>query len=278
VDRLSGVDPRRGPRGWQPTRDRSAIQPTREWLVALPGVALYPVNAVPPPPSRSLPIQYVSPEAALYVARLLGCRLPTSAEWAGAFDAYGNAKTAGTPNLRDKTWQQQQQHAAGQGGRLDWPDAGGFVAARATTTPKVGPEAGIVSEETDGVLWFASPGTGAGMQHLAGNVAEYLFDSPTRLDQLLKEPGVPSVRAVREVVDKGATFLKVVGGSALSPPEYWDGSSQRPFDRSYSVELEKARQGFSDVGFRLAFTAPVDPPAVRLASVLREQGYPAAPR
>ncbi len=278
LERLSGVDPRRGPRGWQPTRDRAAIQPTREWLVALPGVALYPADAVPPPPSRSHPVQYVGPEAAIYVARLLGCRLPTSAEWAGALDAYGQAKEAGTPNLRDKTWQGQQQHAAGQGGRLDWPDAGSFVAARATAIPKVGAEAGSVSNEADGVLWFAIPGTGAGMQHLAGNVAEYVFDSPSRLDELLKEPGVPSVRTVRDIVDKGATFLKVAGGSALSPPEYWDGSGPRPFDRSYSVDLEKARQGFSDVGFRLAFTAPVDPPAVRLASVLREQGYPAVPR
>ncbi|MBM4038421.1 MAG: hypothetical protein FJ290_07895 [Planctomycetes bacterium] len=274
LDRLSGVDPRRGPRGWQPTRDRSAIQPTREWLVALPGVALHPADAVPPPPSRSHPIQYVGPGAAIYVARLLGCRLPTSAEWAGALDAYGGAKEAGAPNLRDKTWQRQQQHVAGQGGRLDWPDAGAFVAARATTVPKVGPEAGIVSNEADGVLWFATPGTGAGMQHLVGNVAEYVFDSPSRLDELLKEPGGPSVRVVRDIVDKGATFLKVAGASALSPPEYWDGSGPRPFDRSYSVDLEKAQQGYSDVGFRLAFTAPVDPPAVRLASVLREQGYP----
>ncbi|HUT32681.1 MAG TPA: hypothetical protein VNE39_04300 [Planctomycetota bacterium] len=277
AERLSGIDPRRGPRVWQPTRGQSAIQPTREWLVALPGVALYPADSVAPPPTRAHPIQYVSPEAALYVARLVGCRLPTSVEWAGAFDAFEKGAAPAGRNLRDKAWLQQRDHAAKQAGRLDYPDAGIFVAADAPAAPRAGAEAAPVVADSDGVLWFAAPDVAPGMQHLVGNVAELVYDDSARLDQALKQPDKPSAKAVRDLVGQGAGALKVVGASALSPPEYWDGK-QRPFDRAYAVDLERARQGFSDVGFRLAFTAPVDPPAARLAAVLKEHGYATRPR
>jgi len=73
------------------------------------------------------------------------------------------------------------------------------------------------------------------------------------------------------VTRHGAQF-RVVGGSALSPPELWNGKG-KPFARGYPVVLDEARAGLSDVGFRLAFTAPQESVAARIRRFVRRQGY-----
>jgi len=274
VARLAGIDPRKGPRVWQPTRDGSSLQPSRYWLVKLPGVKPYPPDGKPKSPSRSHPMQYVSPDAALYVARLLGCRLPAATEWAGAFDAFEKAKGPGDRNLRDKTWQKQHAYTQTlvQGGRrADWPDAGIFVSPEAAGV-KRGAAATSASTATDGELWFAKADESTGMQHLVGNVAEIVFNSAATFDEAFKDPAKVAADPIRGFLDQGAADLAVIGGSALSPPEQWNGAD-KPFDRALKVDLAAARQGYSDVGFRLAFTAPRDAPVSRVARVLKRHGY-----
>jgi len=105
------------------------------------------------------------------------------------------------------------------------------------------------------------------MEHLVGNVAELVFDAPEAL-----EASPPTAEALRTLVEKQKARLGVVGGSALSPPELWNGA-ERPYGRTWPVDLARAREGYSDVGFRLAFTAPKVGPAQRVAQVLRKHDY-----
>jgi hypothetical protein len=281
VSRLAGgIDPRKGPRTWQPTRDRSAITDTRDWLVVKPGIEPYAQDNVPAPLSRAHPMQYVSPDAALYVARLLGCRLPTSAEWGGAFDAFEKGKDDAKRNLRDATWSKQKEHVRKlrEANRLaDWPDADVFVSPDLKAQVKAGEEAQPVTAASDGSLWPAPAapapaGAGGGMRDLVGNVAELVFEDAAGFEQLFKDPAGLSAKSLRDYLTGLAAALKVVGGSALSGPEAWDGK-ERQFDRALGVDLEPARLGYADVGFRLAFTAPKEPLVARLSRVLKEQGY-----
>ena len=83
--------------------------------------------------------------------------------------------------------------------------------------------------------------------------------------------GLTPARAVAYLVAPGRP-LGVIGASALSAPELWDGKSPgRAFDTVYPVDL--AAGPAVDVGFRLAFTAPREPPALRVKRLLAQQGY-----
>ncbi len=48
-------------------------------------------------PTPDLPMQQITPQAAMYLARDLGCRLPTSAEWQSALAAASNPTTTNDP-------------------------------------------------------------------------------------------------------------------------------------------------------------------------------------
>ena len=128
------------------------------------------------------------------------------------------------------------------------------------------------------MLWFATVGSGGkGFQHLVGNVAEFVFQPPAGLDEKLQElPKSEASKAAAtflKLVQDHAASLRVIGGSALSAPEVWDGKG-KPFGKAWPVELVKgARDSYSDVGFRLAFTAPRETPADQLRRILRRRGY-----
>ncbi|MFW6108807.1 MAG: SUMF1/EgtB/PvdO family nonheme iron enzyme, partial [bacterium] len=215
------ADPRKGPRVWERTRDGDGIKPSRRWLVPLPGVRRpYPQGLSPPQPAGEHPMQYVSPSAALFVARLLGCRLPTAAEWRAAA-AQAESQSG---NLRDATWKRQQAHVRGLwagGVRADWPDAGIFLPADAQVAFEG--NAGAVTDRDDGVLWFAPAAGSGGFQHLVGNVAEFVFEAPGAFEAAFGDRGDLTARAVRGFVEQQAGKLAVIGGSALSPPEVWNG-------------------------------------------------------
>ena len=110
------------------------------------------------------------------------------------------------------------------------------------------------------------------MQHLVGNVAELVCDAPARVEEVFKSPSDLTAARLSDFVAQSAKEFRVVGGSALSPPEYWDGQA-RPFSRPLALDLAQAHGGYSDVGLRLAFTAPRDAPAARVAAVLKKHGY-----
>ncbi len=272
-------DPRLGPRvwTWEPSRswtwgegerpmvDRGLLSP----IVASPSVAgntskgwlrpmtraeedYYPetIRGDVRAPSDSMPMQYVSARAAVHVSRLMGCRLPTSAEWKQALAAERKGEGGAAPevvwNVRDARWRQQFERTLALIQHTpDAPNAGIFRPS-GMRRPSASADGGVVSEADDGYLWFAPSAEGAGrhFRHLIGNVSEYVYESPGDLERL----GVGDDAAIAELLGRGSK-LRVIGGSALSPPDI-------DAETAYGVPLSQSLEGFSDVGFRVAFSAP----------------------
>jgi len=267
-----------GPRVW--VRAGGTITISKSWLHNVPSTLdgtthkLYAERAKPGPVTPGHPVQQVSLAAAVYFARLLNCRLPTSAEWQAAHDA--DAQPAQKPpNLRDKTWQAQQQHLAtleSSAGVLVndvYPDVGIFW-PKGTRPDKTGSSAVVAAKaQEDGHLWFAevASDTGRRFHHLVGNVAEYVYDKPGQVARLK----FLTVKDVRDLLSNKADAAagRVVGGSAMSAPDV-------PVDKPQELEAPAGKAGFSDVGFRLAFLAGRERLQSRVARLLKgtvNQGY-----
>ena len=83
---------------------------------------------------------------------------------------------------------------------------------------------------------------------LVGNVAEFVLDPGSAIRAETELPA-ESPDKVAAFFQSPQTKLYVIGGSALSPPEFG-------FDQPLPVTHEQTLNGFSDVGFRLVFTDP----------------------
>ena len=250
-------DPREGPRVWVVEAGNIRKSPTWVFDTPLLEGKHYPDSAKPPEPDLAHPMQHVSLPAAIYLARLLGCRLPTYQEWLAAHELDRKTPDSRLPNLRDKAWAVQRDFAktleeagtagGGVGGKVGpefYPNAAIFW-PKGTTAQEDRKTAPALNQD-DKVLWFEKVGsrTGRTFHHLTGNVAEYVFEKPDALAKL-KSPTAASVKAFAKA--QGAS-ARVVGGSALSPP----GLAR---DKPHELDLAVAGDGFSDVGFRLAFFA-----------------------
>ncbi|MCK4629724.1 MAG: SUMF1/EgtB/PvdO family nonheme iron enzyme, partial [Sedimentisphaerales bacterium] len=136
-------------------------------------------------PSLDHPMQNVSLAAATYFADLLGCRLPTTAEWQGAYREMPDFPDD-CWNLRDQTWREHQQHLFGIQDKMvqkrmtpfvPWPDTGIFKPGK-----NRGKNAVVELQNNDGVLWFkkvaddVDKGTTYKFHHLVGNVAEFVCE------------------------------------------------------------------------------------------------------
>ncbi len=291
---VSGVDgllpppqERRGPSAW--TRGGGGLGLSATWLDAMATTNLNRINeqaladVVRPvvdtgKPALTHPVQQVSASAALYIARSLGCRLLTAAEWRAARDAFPTP--AQRPNLRDQAWLDRQAKVRALDDRLvgdvrkdawlPWPDRG--VVPPKGTPPPVGRDA-AAGPEDDGEAWFVPvAGSGGGPYHLVGNVAEYVFESAAESESLAD--GSPD--SIRAFVESNAGKVGVVGGSALSAPGV-------PIDEPLPVDVFdlEALIGYADVGLRLAFSADVAPKrksfAARVTEALTDNPYVASP-
>ena len=262
----------KGPRVWE-WRDEAGgvIRLPRRWLSREMGRGQhYAEGLAPGAPQRDHPMQYISAAGALYVARMLACRLPSPTEWRAASDAAGRPAT---PNLRDAAWRKQQEHVRKKWAAhipADWPDAGIFWPLGVER--REGDDAAIVAAEDDGALWFQPVGEPGALRHLVGNVAEFVLDHPERWAQRFPDGKRLEAEAVVAYLKQHGADVAVVGGSALSPPTLWDGRD-KPFSKPWPVPAPDSRDGYSDVGFRLAFAAPRETAAARLQRVLRSVGY-----
>ena len=212
-------------------------------------------------PSPEHPMQQIPAEAALYYAGLCGCRLPTASEWRDAFAIFERTVPPERWNLRDQTWDQQRRYAAESASpTVRWPDEGIFRPEQITIP--AGPDA-KARPETDGTLFFRTVnGTGGGTFHeLVGNVAQIVCEAPDAFDDLKDKS---SVATIRQFLDQSPNSLFVIGGSALSPPDV-------PLETPLPVVHSDV--AYSDVGLRLAFTAPARSLSERLAWVLAGQSY-----
>jgi hypothetical protein len=265
---------RTGTWAWEWPAGRTAPRVAASWLPAgVAGKAPYPDDLAPAKPSTTHPMHRVSPGAALYVAQRLGCRLPSPSEWRVAYDSRPDGAAVDAPNLRDSRWDRQRRHAAAleeEGRAVDYPDADVFWPdAIPRNRRKQGPGAEPRNDEDDGFLWFATVDE-AGRpppRHLVGNVAELVF---TPADAGPEAATAASPKLIADALASRPGSVQVVGGSALSPPDM-------QLDEPYPLDCSDPRRAFADVGFRLAFTAPVEPLAARLKRKLAARSYLTGP-
>lgn len=245
-------DQRQGPQAWAVDFRRHKLRVNDKWTgVRMPSWPdqVYAPGKDVPPPGRGTPAQYLDPAAARYCAeRLVGCRLPTPAEWTELIQILGGPETLEKLqwNLRDARWREQQTYLVRAGGAFDlpWPDADIFLPKTLANIPR-GRDALPATTADDGVLWFADVSSGAragDFVHLLGNAAECLWDPTTK-------------------------SYAIAGGSALSPGE------ENPAT-VYAVDSKQEREEYSDLGFRPSFSAPDSLVGKsRLSRLVREQGY-----
>lgn len=261
-------DPREGPRSWEWNGGRVVI--ASSYLRVLPQAGTDDVNAAAlrQAPDAASPVQYVGPVAAGAVSSALGCRLPTSGEWARAASAAPVVKA----NLRDASWARAASRAvlrAGEG--VDAPGAGAFFVGGQRSDPMRDVAPAVTDD--DGLVWFGAVGDGGAFANLLGNVAEWVCDDASVGEGFVgpaMEPSAGSGEQVGGGVGKALTGgmspvegakramvglsgqrvgFRVIGGSALSPASI-------DVSTSYENTWASSIGGYSDVGFRLAFTAP----------------------
>lgn len=274
----------RGPRVWFWSVEGERIEPipddqrkgySKGWLAESADriATVYPPAVLDSiqQPGPSDPIQYVSPAAGVYVAGLLGSRLPTAQEWADAVAVEERANGTPKPNLRDVAWDEVRKYAVTQSQLPEnksrdpnWPDEDVFK-RRADTFP-VGSKAEPASTSDDGTVWFAPVDQGGGtlFHHLVGNVAEFVYEKGPELEGTELTPEV----VIAKVGTNTDGSLKVIGASALSPAQF------KPTEGAVPDRLDLKNPGarrWCDVGFRLAFTARSGPPKPKpLADRVRE--------
>lgn len=283
TDDATEGDPRFGPRVWQWTASDRSVAKLRlsdRWQKEVIRVMRGGKETTPPdsppsltirPPSLAHPMNYLSPAAAVYLSSLAGSRLPTSQEWQFAAKAFPPDLSAA--NLRDSSWKAQQDYiksllAKRPNAFVSWPDAGIFRPASPGDIPR---EDGATSRSSnDGHVWFApaiaeEAPSGDAPTHLVGNIAEYVIDA--------SPPGSGSTASGAMAyanAHRGET--RIIGGSALSPPEC---AVDKPLA---FTDPEESVPGFSDIGFRLVFsatgTAPAPEPLFgRFARAVASAGY-----
>jgi len=227
-------------------------------------------------------MQQVPAQAALFAAALLDCRLPTVREWQSAYDLFEAKTDVHQWNLRDQTFKLQLEYRA-QGAPNQWPDNEVSGAYWPADRPRPGQP--NCHDNNDGTLLFRkvdAPG-GSTFLNLVGNVAEFVCNAPEAFDGL-PDRQAPEVVArfatsmVKGDNAKGSNGLKdpgergklfVIGASALSDPS---------LDPIKPYPVSSPTEPFADVGFRLAFTAPVLTVAERLKWAIDEQQFlPAVP-
>ena len=203
----------------------------------------------------------------MYLASLVGCRLPTPEEWHAAFEAYEKAVPPAQWNLRDETWRVQKEHVAALGDTgprgPQLPDEGIYLPPRQSGEPPAAATGAAAKSlaQRDGTLYFRPTDAtgGSTFRQLVGNVAEMVCDAPEAIAQLKER----TPQGIKSFAADAGTGLFVIGGSALSPPEL-------PTDRPLPL---KPGAAYADVGFRLAFTAPSRNLAERLEWALAGQGF-----
>ncbi len=251
-----------GPRTWRWMRDRSTfvLASSDGWLdksgyvrvtPTIQSLGYYPAGMNVPAPSMGLPMNYIAPNTAAAFASLVGCRLPTSAEWSAAFTSEAGGDDAARWNLRD-------QSVARVEGHID-----GFTAA---APPRPSDDArmkaakrddGSMWDFDDGAVWFmpvdqpARADSRGRFLHIRGNVAEFVFDDPVALEEAAR---VGSGQAAAVMVEKVAE-LGIIGDSALWPRSA-DFKAKVSALVTRNVNQNSLGQCvYSDVGMRLAFTA-----------------------
>lgn len=214
----------------------------------LTNVAIYPQGLEPPAPSWEMPAQMITPAAAVRTANALGCRLPTAQEWLAAVGGPSGADSQITlSRLRDAGFREFDKQTADLAGKFAVRPTRGTFSLPAPN-PGIWPQRESIREP---VLFRAvtdQPGANGSFRHLVGNVAEFVWNDPASCT-----PAGASNDATLE------QNLRIIGASALSAPNIKPSDEQKP----QRVTMRKA---YTDVGFRLAFSAQGTEPLAQRAA------------
>jgi len=239
-------------------------------------------------PSLDDPVQYLPPRATIYLAALLGCRLPTTAEWDYAWQSENRAQAR--LHLPGKTLTYYIAYLTSENStndaRLPKPNAWDLFDYSA---PPLSNSLENYGTDSNPVLFFEPVDSGNGQTtsiNLGGNVADYVFDNEndyhTALNNWFKNPNSLTSDAITSFMTSTALEgIYVIGGSALSPLGNlspgksitidWQNSPQVPIE-SDNNNLIRPR-GFSDVGLRLAYDVPT--PLELLREIIERNWYQA---
>ncbi|MBS0191927.1 MAG: hypothetical protein U0573_04700 [Phycisphaerales bacterium] len=288
-----GPDPRYGPATWTWDSRRKLVlmnissrNQSSGWMQVLEDLHDKPYYAPAlgtiAPPAYDSPMDWISPDAALLLSRLMGARLPTVEEWRAAVDdAGGLEKVSDKSNRRDKNWTMQFDYVKDLDiPTKEWPHAGIFW-PRGLKPAEKQPDGKLLYVNAaddsaltynDGYLWFAPVlRDSQGWSHLVGNVSEIVLEgNPDAIASL-----EPNVEAVTAAIDNPELKWRVIGGSALSAITLRDSKPYEVDEPYANPSIREARKGYSDVGFRLAFSEggngrPKEPPAVLTARALEQ--------
>lgn len=224
----------------------------------LTNVAIYPQGLEPPAPSWDMPAQMITPAAAVRTASALGCRLPSAQEWLTAVGGPAGAESQiSFSKLRDAAYRDFDKITADLAGKFAVRPTRGTFSLPAPN-PGIWPQRESIREP---VLFRAvtdQPGAPGTFRHLVGNVAEFVWNDPASCTIA----GASNDATMEQ-------NLRIIGASALSAPNIKPSDEQKP----QRVTMRKA---YTDVGFRLAFSAQgTEPLAQRAARAV--EALPFAP-
>ncbi len=189
-------------------------------------------------------MNYVSPHGGALVAHLLGCRLPTPEEMETLQQQAGE----GNANLRDASWQAVFQNRSGASDPLVqnnalWP-SGDRVPGPGEELNINGAQDGGKEEGADGTPLFRGVAQGSQTpENVIGNVAEWVYPRPGDFARITLE-GATGIRGRDRI---NGPDVMIFGRSALAP-------STMPVRMDATNNAGRLLRGYSDVGFRLAFT------------------------
>ncbi|XAL98988.1 hypothetical protein OT109_15555 [Phycisphaeraceae bacterium D3-23] len=254
--------------------------------------AIASAEGVNEPVSADHPMQAINISGAAYFAQLLGCRLPKLVEWQAAVEDSGGLDAClREANVRDASWLVQQEYLAGltlSPIEMAWTSAQSFTAQNVFDQPAPQERSAVVgnndpADYDDGFVWpRAVDPDAAEYQDLVGNVAEWVVNDAGDLDAggmlLPAERPVAEGFGVRQEPQWMDRNFLIIGGSAMSC------SQTCPHDLPVLVSARYNRgvkpspgirySGYSDVGFRLAFTVGQPRLMVTLTSLLRDDFLP----
>jgi formylglycine-generating enzyme required for sulfatase activity len=227
-------------------------------------------------PSNQSPMQYVSPLAAMYAAKLTGARLPTVDEWQTALAA---GPRDNNENTSGRNWENLRNSLASlnppPNSAATWSKFKIETGIDALTGGRA-PFSGSVRGQDNDVLWFRDVPPNADAFHdMEGNVLEWVLtatkDAP--------EPYIDSDDPAITIVDEGGSHnianqddpalsafyphVKRIGLSATSDKSQSPDKPAPPADPRQTHHHQ-----FFDVGFRLALDDPDGPSAPPLAAVI----------
>ncbi|MBL0871210.1 MAG: hypothetical protein IBJ18_11610 [Phycisphaerales bacterium] len=218
----------------------------------LTNVAIYPQGLEPPAPSWEMPAQMITPAAAVRTASALGCRLPSAQEWLAAVGGPSGADSQiAFSKLRDAGFREFDKQTADLAGKFAVrPGRGAFTLPN--TNPATVRDPWPQRESTREPVLFRAvtdqPGASGNFRHLVGNVAEFVWNDPASCTVA----GASNDATMEQ-------NLRIIGASALSSPSIKPSDEQKP----QRVTLRKA---YTDVGFRLAFSAQGTEPLAQRAA------------